>query len=71
MSYKNLEIWEMNLDTALRDLKFAAQKILKEATAEIATAALVGDGVTAKDMLARHTRAAKVLNALQNLEATP
>ena len=68
MAKEILDGLELHMGGLMSSLKHAALHVLAEAHKEIKAAELHGDGVRAKDMLERHTRAAKVLNALQNLE---
>ena len=60
-----LEAMETAMVSRFELLRQSAKEVMAEAHVQIKAAELVGDGVTAKNMLARHTRAAKVLNALQ------
>ena len=64
-----LQALESNLKGKIDSLADAAKSVMQEAHTQIKAAELVGDGVTAKAMLARHTRAARVLNAMKGLEA--
>lgn len=63
-----LEEYEEFMVSRFESLKHAARDVIDEARVQIKAAELAGNEAKTKDMLVRHTRAVKVLRALQKLE---